>query len=191
MTFDAARTAVLCMDCQTGILSFYTGDKEEFLGRMGNVLGHARDRGMKVIYVRVGFRPGMPEISPRNAYFNAIKSDPERQKMLQGPLGEIAASIAPKEGDIVVTKHRISAFSGTDLAMILRAAEIDTLILFGIATSGVVLSTLVDAVDADFRLLVLKDCCADRNASLHDCLVNQFFPARATVVSSEEFLAAE
>lgn len=95
-------------------------------------------------------------------------------------------NLAPKEGEIVVTKHRVSAFAGTDLAMVLRASEIDTLVLFGIATSGVVLSTLLEASDRDFRLAVIKDCCADLDSGLHDCLINRFFPSRAAVLSAKE-----
>ena len=73
-----------------------------------------------------------------------------------------------------MTKHRVGAFAGTDLEMILRAGEIDTLMLLGIATSGVVLSTLLDAADADYRLAVVTDCCADRDAELDACLKENF-----------------
>jgi nicotinamidase-related amidase len=62
--------------------------------------------------------------------------------------------------------------------MILRSSEIDTLILFGIATSGVVLSTLLDSCDRDYRLLIVKDCCADLDNTLHSCLIEKLFPAR-------------
>ena len=72
--------------------------------------------------------------------------------------------------------------------MILRSNDIDTLVLFGIATSGVVLSTLLEAADADFRLAVIKDCCADLDSNLHDCLINKFFPSRAAVLSAQEFV---
>jgi nicotinamidase-related amidase len=48
--------------------------------------------------------------------------------------------------------------------------------------------TLVEAADADFRLAVIKDCCADLDATLHDCLVNKFFPSRASVLSTREFI---
>lgn len=108
--------------------------------------------------------------------------------MFQEPLGAIPAAIAPKEGETVVTKHRVCAFTGTDLAMILGANDIDTLVLYGIATSGVVLSTLLEASDADFRLAVIRDCCADLDSSLHDCLINKFFPSRAAVLSAREFV---
>ena len=186
-----AHTAVLSMDCQTGVVSLYAkDDKDAFLTRASSALNHARSTGMTVIHVQVGFRPGLPEVSSRNLLFGSLKSSTQHQQLFQGPLGAIPAAIAPKEGEIVVTKHRVSAFAGTDLAMILRANDIDTLILFGIATSGVVLSTLLEAVDADFRLAVLKDCCADIDSILHDCLINKFFPSRASVLSVREFVEA-
>jgi nicotinamidase-related amidase len=141
-----------------------------------------------VIHVRVGFRPGLPEVSSRNLLFSSIKFSPQHQALFEEPLGAIAAAITPKPGDIVITKHRVSAFPGTDLAMILGAKDIDTLVLFGIATSGVVLSTLLEAADRDFRLAVIKDCCADLDAGLHDCLVNRFFPTRASVLLAREFI---
>jgi len=187
--FVAAHTAILSMDCQTGIVSVYAkGEKDAFLARAASVLEHARDSGMMVIHVQVGFRPGLPEVSTRNPLLSAIKSSPERQQLFQGPMGAIPATIAPRDGEVVIAKHRVSAFTGTDLGMILRANEVDTLVLFGIATSGVVLSTLLDAFDNDFRLTVIRDCCIDGNADVHDCLVGKFFPTRATVVSAEEFV---
>jgi nicotinamidase-related amidase len=79
-----------------------------------------------------------------------------------------------------VTKRRVSAFAGTDLEMILRANEIETLVLFGIVTSGVVLSTLLEASDADYWLFVVKDCCADLDQRLHAALVEGLFPSRAS-----------
>jgi nicotinamidase-related amidase len=186
-----ARTAVLSMDCQAGIISIYAkDDKDGFLTRAASVLNHARASLMTIIHIQVGFRPGLPEVSSRNILFGAIKSSEQHQKLFQEPLGAIPSAIAPKESEIIITKHRISAFTGTDLAMILRANEIDTLVLYGIATSGVVLSTLLEAADADFRLVVIKDCCADLDSQVHDCLLNRFFPSRASVLSAREFIEA-
>ncbi len=186
---DPARTAVLSMDCQTGIVAIYTKDeKDNFLARAASVLNHARASAMTTIHVQTGFRPGLPEVGPRNTLFGAIKASPQHQRLFQEPLGAIPAAIAPKENEIVITKHRVSAFAGTDLAMILRANDIDTLVLYGIATSGVVLSTLLEAADADFRLVVIKDCCADLDPQVHDCLINRFFPSRASVLSARDFV---
>jgi nicotinamidase-related amidase len=179
------------MDCQAGIVSIYTKEgKDAFLARAASVLNHARAIGMTVIHVQVGFRPGFPEISPRNALFHAVKSSEQHQQLFREPLGAISAAVAPLENEVVITKHRVSAFTGTDLAMILRANEIDTLVLYGIATSGVVLSTLLEAFDADYRLAVIGDCCADLDSQLHDCLIQRFFPTRGPVFSAEDFIAA-
>jgi nicotinamidase-related amidase len=186
---DPNHTAVLNMDCQAGIVSIYTKtDKDAFLARAASVLNHARASHMTVIHVKVGFRPGLPEVSSRNQLFGPIKASPQHQSLFQEPLGSIHPALAPTEDEIVVTKHRVSAFTGTDLAMILRANNIETLVLFGIATSGVVLSTLLDASDADFRLVVVKDCCADLDADLHNILLTKLFPSRATVLSAADFI---
>jgi len=134
----------------------------------------------------VGFRAGFPEVSERNQLFGAIKTNRQWQQVFQGPAGAIHPEVAPVNDEIVVTKHRVNAFHGTDLAMILRAKEIDTLILFGIATSGVVLSTLLEASDADYRVLVVKDCCIDTDLHLHACLIEKLFPRRATMLSADE-----
>jgi nicotinamidase-related amidase len=144
---------------------------------------------MTIVHVQVGFRPGLPEVSSRNALFGAIKSSEQHQQLFREPHGAIPDSIAPQGDEIVITKRRVSAFTGTDLGMILRAKDIDTLVLYGIATSGVVLSTLVEAADADYRVAVIGDCCADLDAALHDCLIQRFFPTRGQVFSSEGFIA--
>jgi nicotinamidase-related amidase len=145
ISFDIARTALIAMDCQAGIVSIYAKPAEEFVGRAGGVLKAARMAGMQVIHVQVGFRPGFPEVGSRNRLFATIKASPQHQKLFEGAAGAIHPALGPEPGDIVVTKHRVSAFTGTDLEMLLRARNTETIVIFGIATSGVVLSTLLDA----------------------------------------------
>jgi nicotinamidase-related amidase len=178
------------MDYQNGIVAAYGGDDaDELLSRASNVLAKARAAGMKVIYIRVGFREGFPEISDRNPMFSSIKNDPKRKAMFERSAREIHPSVVSQTSDIVVTKHRVSAFAGTDLEMILRANNIDTLILFGIATSGVVLSTLTHAFDADYRIFVIEDLCADGDPELHSSLM-KYYRRRATVITADEFITA-
>jgi len=74
--------------------------------------------------------------------------------------------------------------------MILRSSGIETLVLFGISTSGVVLSTLRYAADSGYRYIVIEDCCADRDLEVHNCLTKKVFPRQATIVTVEEFLSA-
>ena len=190
LSLNTARTAVLAMDCQAGIVSFYAKPPEEFVERAASVLRAARNAGMPVIHVQVGFRPGLPEVSERNKLFAAIKASPQHQKLFEGAAGAIHPALGPEPDDIVVTKHRVSAFAGTDLEMILRAKDIETVVMFGIATSGVVLSTLLEACDADYRIVVITDCCSDMDAELHDALLNRLFPRRGDVMTAGDFMKA-
>jgi len=189
-SFDIFHTALLGMDCQAGIVSVYAKPPEEFVQRASSVLKAARRSGMPVILVEVGFRPGLPEVSGNNKLFAAIKANPQHQQFFQSASGAIHPSLGPEPGDIVVTKHRISAFPGTDLQMILRARDIHTLVLFGIATGGVVLSTLLEACDADYRVAVIADCCADLDEELHNALVHRLFPVRGEVITAGDFVKA-
>lgn len=190
LSFYPAHTALLGMDCQTGVVSIYAKPQAPFLERCSSVLRAARKVGMPVIHVKVGFRPGLPEVSSRNRLFASIKSSPQHQKLFEGSSGDIHPTLGPEPDDIVVTKHRISAFPGSDLQMILRAREVDTLVMFGIATSGVVLSTLLEACDADYRTVVIADCCADTDTDLHRVLIERLFPLRGEVTTAAEFVKA-
>jgi nicotinamidase-related amidase len=71
---------------------------------------------------------------------------------------------------------------------VLRAGEIRNLVLTGIATSGVVLSTLRQAADLDFGLTVLADGCLDGDPEVHRVLTEKVFPRQADVVSVEEWV---
>jgi nicotinamidase-related amidase len=189
MTFDIAHTAVLAMDCQAGIVSVYVKEGG-FIERAAGVVKAARTAGMPVVHIQVGFRAGLPEISRRNKLFATIKDNPQHQKLFQGEAAAIHPALGPEPTDIVVTKHRVSGFKGTDLEMILRAKEIETLVLFGIATSGVVLSTLLEAGDADFNIAVISDCCADQDPELHTALLTRLYPRRGEVLTADEFVKA-
>jgi nicotinamidase-related amidase len=189
MAFDLAHTALLAMDCQAGIVSIYIKDGG-FIERAARVVKASRTAGIPVVHIQVGFRPGLPEVSRRNKLFAALKDDPQRQKLFQGEAAVIHPALGPEPTDVVVTKHRVSAFKGTDLEMVLRAKEIETLVLFGIATSGVVLSTLLDACDFDFNVVVISDCCADMDPELHTALLTRLYPRRAEVMTADEFETA-
>ena len=173
------------MDLQSGIVSIYTRDND-LVSRAGALLQSGRDVGLTIVHVKVGFRAGLPEIHERNMLLSAIRNSPAHQQLFMGPAAAIHPAVSPQEGDLVVTKSRMNAFVGTDLALLLRARDIDTLIMFGIATSGVVLSTALAAADLDFRLFVVRDCCADLDEAVHTCLLDKVLPRYATVVSSDE-----
>jgi nicotinamidase-related amidase len=175
-TLDPKTTALLVMDFQTLIVEGFADRKEQLLDRTAGLIAAARKSGVMVVYVAVGFRAGHPEISPRNAVFAPVRNS------------GMFAQGSPQPGEVVVTKHRVGAFMGTDLDMVLRANGIDTLVLAGIATSGVVLSTLRHAADADYQLVVVSDCCSDRDAEVHCVLMEKVSPRQASVLNSEHIL---
>jgi nicotinamidase-related amidase len=182
-----ASSALLVMDLQEGIVERFGGD-DGYLPRLATAIGAARAAGVPVIYVTVGFRPGYPEVSPDNKIFGAIAG---RGRFTEGdPGARVHPAVAPAPGDVVVTKRRVSAFTGSDLDVVLRAGGTDSLVLTGVATSGVVLSTLRQAADLDYRLTVLADGCLDADPEVHRVLLDKLFPRQADVVTIAEWTAS-
>jgi nicotinamidase-related amidase len=175
------------MDLQNGIVARIADQAEGLLDTLERVTTAARDRAMPIIYVRVAFRPGAPEVSHRNQGFSALKKSTPMDETSDAT--QIHPRLAPREGDILVTKRRVSAFSGSDLDVVLRALDVDHLVLTGIATSGVVLSTTRQAADLDFRLTILADACADADPEVHRVLTEKVFPRQATVMSADDWIA--
>ncbi len=188
-TVDPARTALLVMDYQNDILGMIPEEgRAAMVERAATVLKEARKARIPVIYVAVRFRPGYPEVSPQNKLFSGLK---KTGMLVEGtPGAEIDPRVAPQPGDIVVTKRRVGAFSTTDLETVLRSHNINKLVLFGISTSGVVLSTVRWAADMDYSLAVVSDLCADRDTEVQRVLMDKVFPWQATVITSKEFLTA-
>jgi nicotinamidase-related amidase len=177
-----ADKALLVMDIQRSIVERF-GHDPEYLPRVGRAIATARAADVPVIYVVVGFRPGHPEVSARNRSFAAVA---ERGGFTgEDPGTEIHPDIAPLAGDVVVTKRRVSAFAGSDLDVVLRSADVRELVLAGIATSGVVLSTVRQAADLDFGLTVLADGCLDADPDVHRVLTEKVFPRQADVTTVE------
>ena len=148
----------------------------------------AREAGLFVCYCATVFRPGYVEISERNKTFRERKHS--GQPAVSDPVQLIHPAVRPAEGEVVVGKHRVNALYGTALDLILRANNIDTLIILGYATSGVVLSTTRYAADLDYRLVVVEDCCADQDPTVHDFLTQRIFPRQADVVSAADVMEA-
>lgn len=186
-SFDAARAALLSMDMQNAMVASYAGGDPGLLDRAAATIARARRAGIPVVHVRVGFRPGMPEASERNAVLGPYKRSPELRERFAGPALEIHPAVAPEGDEVVVTKRRVNAFVGTDLELVLRAAEVDTLVLQGITTSGVVLATALHAADADYRIVIVRDCCVDADPEVHACLLDKVLARRTTLVTADRF----
>lgn len=188
LELDPKTTALLVMDYQAGIVGMVPGDKNALLGRASTLVDAARKASMRVLYVVVSFRPGYPEASARNVGLSPIRST--GRFVAGNPDTAIHDAVAPREDEVVVTKHRVSAFAGTDLDMILRANDVSTLVLAGISTSGVVLSTTRHAYDADYRVVIARDACADPDEEVHRVLMDKVLARQASVVAAEDVTKA-
>ncbi|HTU26382.1 MAG TPA: isochorismatase family cysteine hydrolase [Pirellulales bacterium] len=188
LALDPKTTALLVMDFQTAIVEGFATDSKTLLARTAGLIDAARAAGVPVVYVVVGFRPGYPEINSQNKLFSGLKAS--GRFSAGSPGTEIHTAVAPKSGEVVVTKHRVGAFLGTDLEMILKALHAETLLLAGIATSGVILSTVRHAADADYNLVVVGDCCSDPDAEVHRLLIDTVLSKQATVATAAEVAKA-
>jgi nicotinamidase-related amidase len=179
------KPALLVMDMQNGIVSRYAENGNVLLP-FQKAVEAARRHAIPVIYVRVAFREGYPEICPRNKSFSQISGI--GGMTVSDTATQIHESVQPRPDEPVVTKLRISAFTGSDLEVILRSRQIDTLILSGISTSGVVLSTLREAADKDFALTVISDACLDADPEVHHVLTEKVFPRQAEVLTVDAWI---
>jgi nicotinamidase-related amidase len=183
---DAARTALVLMDFQPAVLgTLAESDTAVLLANAGKALTWARAAGLTVAYVRVAFRDAdYAAIPEHNRTFAPFRGG---GMLADGsPECEIVDSLRPQRDEIVVRKTRFGTFSTTSLSLRLREAGIESLILAGISTSGVVLSTVRDAADQDFRIYVLADACADGNPHVHSLLTEAVFPHQAYVIRTAQ-----
>lgn len=178
-------TALLVMDMQVGIVGRLPKQGDEIVRRIAEAIQGARNKNIPVIFVRLGFRKGFPEISAANKMFFAMKNQLPDENL--NTYMQIHPGLGLQDSDIIVEKKRVSAFSGSDLEMILQAQNISHLILTGVATSGVVLSTLCEAFDKDYQLTVLSDGCTDADAEIHEFLIQKMFRKRAEIITIKEW----
>lgn len=178
------KKALLVMDMQLPILGM-AQNPTELINNVAKAIKAAREKQIPVIFVVLGFRNGFPEVSENNQIFYSFKKQLENVDMENW--STIHQDLGFEKGDIVVTKRRVSAFTGSDLEVVLRGQNIQHLTLTGISTSGIVLSTLREAADKDFKLTVISDCCLDMDEEVHNVLMKKVFPRQAEVISLSEW----
>jgi len=178
----AARTALLVMHYQTDIMALFPSVAPTLLAHTRTLCDAARASGVGVYFAKIHFRAGYPEVSPLNKNGQGMKR-----------LGLfVDDQLSPELGRLpdepLIIAHRASVFFGTDLQVRLSAQGIDTLLMVGVASTGVMLSSLAYASDADYRLFTVKDCCYDPDQVVHDHLFSTAFESRTTVLSLADAL---
>jgi len=180
------NTALLVMDVQTATIGMLKDASTPLLSVLSETIQAARTKRIPVIYVVVGFRKGFPEVSAANKTFSGIRSRGLDLNIEEAT--RIDPSIAPLPDDVIIVKKRVSAFTGSDLEVVLRSNDIQHIVLTGIATSGVVLSTIREAADKDYQITVLSDCCADTDEEVHRVLTTKVFPRQAGVLDHKQWI---
>ena len=183
---SGSRPVLLLMDFQHGIVESIADPS--VLDAASRAVKAARVSGIPVMFVRVAFRPGYPEAAASNAAFAAMAERGDAMTQ-DHPATQVHASLEPRPDEPVIIKRRVSAFSGSDLDVLLRGAGANALVLGGISTSGVVLSTVRQAADLDYRLTVLADACADPDPEVHRVLTEKVFPKQALVTTADAWIA--
>ncbi|MBV8219938.1 MAG: cysteine hydrolase [Solirubrobacterales bacterium] len=181
-TIDPRRAALLVMDYQNGVVAMLD-ETDDLLSRAAEAIATVRGAGGQVGYVRVAFEDADLESFPPTSGMGKRVAASGLALHNDSPTTAVHERVSPEPGDIVVRKVRVGAFSTTDLDAQLRDRGVDTLILAGISTSGVVLSTVRDATDRDYRVLVLADATADPDPEVHAFLTERIFPRQADVIT--------
>ncbi|RVX40797.1 nicotinamidase-related amidase [Nonomuraea polychroma] len=184
---DPRTAALLVLDYQQGILASLPGlaNPDALLSRVAGAIADMRAHGATIAYVRVGFTEAdWAAIPPANKTFSFIG----QQHLMhhEEPDTAFHHQLAPEPGDITVRKTRYGALSTTDLDRQLRDRGIITLVIAGITTSGVVLSTVTDAADRDYQLYVLSDGVTDPDPQAHQNLMTSIFPRLAHIIDTAE-----
>ena len=179
---EPARTALLLMDYQRGIID-QLPQGEALVTKARDTIDLLRGHGATIGYVRVAFAD---DEAPAGTMGKRIPPERLAAFHADAPATQIHDQVAPQAGDIIVRKVRVGPFGTTDLHDQLQAKGIDTLILAGISTSGVVLSAVRDGHDRDYRLIVLSDLSADRELDVHEFLINRVISKQADVISTAD-----
>ncbi|MBI2998739.1 MAG: cysteine hydrolase [Deltaproteobacteria bacterium] len=189
LNLDSAKTAVLSMDIQKAPVRRSSMFRERNVGQAAkSVLEAARKAGILVIHVVIDYQPAF--FSPKNKFLQKI-----RIPILSAPdadvaeLLEIVDDVKPVGDEPVIRKPRMNPFYGTALESMLRSRDIDTVVLMGVATEFVVEAAARHAADADYRVIVLEDCCAAFSDEAHRVSLH-IMDHLATLATSADFLGS-
>jgi nicotinamidase-related amidase len=161
--------------------------KQNAVANTKAVLAHARAQGIKIIFVRVSFSEGHPELADTKAPFYVAHKD--NNWLVRGTWGtKFHKDLQPASGEIVIEKNRVNPFTSPEFEKALEG--IDKLALTGVATNLAIEETVRNAAAKDFEVIVLEDCCASNNQEMHDFSMSTIMPKFATVIKSSDYIAS-
>lgn len=174
---EPRRCAVLVIDMQNDLVKpegkiAKTGLDMSGMYRIlplcADFIAEARAAGVPVVHVQTTTLPDGASDSPSwlRAKGSMVRSE---DFCMEGTWGaEICEEVAPLPGEVVVTKHRSSAFRGTEMDLILRSLGVETVVVIGEQTPGCVEATYRDAAYHDYYNVLVEDCIAAYDQEQHD-----------------------
>jgi len=144
-------------------------EKHNTFDNVSALIKTARDQSMLIIHVKVGFSPDYKEVLGDSPLFSLAKKFGAFQ--LNSWATEFHERIDVQKDDPIVVKHRVGAFYSTRLEAILKANNINNLLLAGVATDLVVATTARDAHDRGYGVTVVADCCAAATEEDHTSVI--------------------
>ncbi len=178
MDLTPSRTAVIAVHMQHDIVTadgafggFFAAQAAErdVIGQAGQLLEAARRSGATVVYTRVAWQPGYPDLVANSPLLGMVA---QFGALVEGSgKAEIVPQLTPRDGDIVLTHQRVGSFSASQLDVILRSRGIDTVLFAGVATNASVESTVRQASDLGYRTIVVADACSAADPGAHDAAI--------------------
>lgn len=147
------------------------------------LLSLAREKQIPILFTKVLYNKNFRD----GGIF--IQKVPVLKTMVEGePLAEIVPQLKPVESDIIIVKQYASAFFGTSLAATLTSLGVDTILLTGCSTSGCIRASAVDGMQYGFRVIVPRECVADRHPGPHEANLFDINSKYGDVVSKAEVM---
>lgn len=206
---EPGKTALIIIDMQrdfcepSGYMHSRGGDIQrarDIIPAIKAVRDAARNQGMLVIYTREGHRPNLSDL-PQNKRLKTALAGAEIGT--EGPLGRLLIrgehgwdfidDLKPDNHEVVIDKAGTGAFHGTDLHDVLNNGGVENLIITGVTTGVCVSSTVREAADRGYNVLVLEDCCAEPEPENHDIAIKLLKIEGgylSTIATAEAFLSA-
>ena len=159
--------------------------KSDIINKVNILTDWARRNQHLVIHVKVGFEKNYKDCSEISPIFGKAK---EYQALQLNDWGcQFCEELQRDEGDLFITKHRVSAFYGTDLDLILRSNNIQNIILCGVATNNAVELTAREAHDRNYRVTVIGDAVQTLNDTEQEASLN-FIKKIANISSVYDYI---
>lgn len=188
------RAALVIVDVQNdychpeGVFGKYGANLEmidAMTKRTAALLASARQAQIPIVWIRTNHE----DATDSEAWRSRI-GPVANQVCRTGTWGADFFGVSPQEEEIVVNKHRYSAFIHTRLESVLRTLKVDTLIILGVSTNVCVESTARDGYMLDYHIVLVEDCCASYSPESHQATIVNINDYFGVVVTAEQLMAA-